>query len=142
MLPNLSSFTNIYARLNLYRGGKLNGITLVHDQQLELDNILQNAKDAVESLNHNADLMITPYADYRFKEQATLEFAQSHNITGIQLADIVAGASMRYFRDIKNRSSISPELREAMQNLISVSNGKTGYGIMQVVATPDVINTT
>ena len=32
MLPNLSSFTNIYARINLFRRRKLTDVHLVHDQ--------------------------------------------------------------------------------------------------------------
>ncbi|QXI25874.1 hypothetical protein [Pseudomonas vanderleydeniana] len=39
MLPNLTSFTSIYARMNRYYGRRLAGIRVVHDQQLEVENI-------------------------------------------------------------------------------------------------------
>ncbi|MFJ5317521.1 DUF3800 domain-containing protein [Pectobacterium versatile] len=140
MLPNLTSFTNIYARINRYYGHRLANIRLVHDQQLEVENILRQNKEAAESLHSIASLPYTPNSDYRFEEKATFEFAMSHETIGIQLADIVAGAIMRFFRDVNAGSSISPELSDAVMRIISKWDGSSGCGLNQVVPTNNVIN--
>jgi len=138
MLPNLTSFTNIYARLNLYFGQKLQGIHIVHDQQLEIDEILQSSKLAAEQIGQHGEQPYTPRSNFSFKEMATFAFAQSHEGIGLQVADVVAGAVMRYFRD--GPQALHADLALAVENLIDASDGRTGYGINQVVATSDVRN--
>ncbi|HEP9943544.1 TPA: DUF3800 domain-containing protein [Pseudomonas aeruginosa] len=138
MLPNLTSFTSIYARMNRYYGRRLAGIRLVHDQQFEVESILRRGKAAAENLSSTMDLPYTPQSDYRFEEEASIDFAQSHEAIGVQLADIVAGATMRFFRDTDAGTPISNELREAMMRLISEGDERTGYGLNQVVPTANV----
>lgn len=138
MLPNLTSFTSIYARMNRYYGRRLAGIRLVHDQQFEVESILRQGKAAAENLSSTMDLPYTPQSDYRFEEEASIDFAQSHEAIGVQLADIVAGATMRFFRDTDAGTPISNELREAMMRLISEGDERTGYGLNQVVPTANV----
>lgn len=58
MLPNLTSFTSIYARMNRYYGHRLAGIHLVHDQQLEIEGILRGGKATAEQLSRTMDLPI------------------------------------------------------------------------------------
>jgi len=140
MLPNLTSFTSIYARMNRYYGRRLAGIRLVHDQQLEVENILRQGKAAAENLSETMDLPYTPQSDYRFEEKASIDFAQSHEAIGVQLADIVAGATMRLFRDTDAGMPVSSELREAVMRLISEGDERTGYGLNQVVPTANVRN--
>lgn len=137
MLPNLTSFTNIYARLNHYFKRNLKGFHIVHDQQLEIEDILQLGKATAESLKHASKISYTPHSDYVFENSATFAFAQSHAGVGVQLADIVAGAVMRYFRDSRH-SVVDPILAQAVERLIASSDPRTSYGINQVVATRDV----
>lgn len=141
MLPNLTSFTSIYARMNRYYSRRLAGIRLVHDQQLEVENILRQGKMTAENLSHTVDLPYTPQSDYRFEEEASIEFAQSHEAIGVQLADIVAGTVMRYFRDTDAGTPVSSELREAIMRLIDEGDERRGYGLNQVVATANVRHT-
>ncbi|MDF6480675.1 hypothetical protein NLO56_24940, partial [Escherichia coli] len=54
MLPNLSSLTNIYARINRHYKRDLSAIELVHDEQLQYDQILTNNKQAAEALGEHA----------------------------------------------------------------------------------------
>lgn len=138
MLPNLTSFTSIYARVNRYYSRRLTGIRLVHDRQLEVENILRQGKMTAENLSRSMDLPYTPQSDYRFGEEASIEFAQSHEAIGVQLADIVAGTVMRYFRDTDAGTPVSSELREAMMRLIDEGDERRGYGLNQVVATANV----
>ncbi len=132
MLPNLTSFTNVYARLNLYYGRKLKGVRIVHDQQLEVEDILRLGKVTAEGLREADSIPYTPHSDFLFAETASFEFAQSHEAIGIQLADVVAGTVMRYFRD-SPRTVIDPDLDRVMRRLIGESDKLTGYGINQVV---------
>ncbi len=133
MLPNLTSFTNIYARLNLFYGRKINGVHLAHDQQLELDDIIQRGKTSTEMLQETAVNCYTPHSDFIFEQIAKLYFVQSHESIGIQLADVVAGTVMRYFRDSLLHKSMNVDLSRAIKMMINGSDGRTGYGINQVV---------
>lgn len=136
MLPNLSSLTNLYARINLFHQRKLARITMVHDQQLQLDVILENAKRAVENFQGEA---FTPYSDYHFKEAAGLEFAASDRNLGIQCADVLAGTVMRYFRDRFTGVASSPEIETIMRKMLGGIDSKTSFGIIQVVPSRMVI---
>lgn len=125
MLPNQTSFSNIYARVNLYYGRNLSKIRLVHDQQFEVEPILRRTKETAERLASMGPLPYTRHSDYRFKEVASIDFAQSHEDVGVQLADIVAGMTMRYFRDLDAGSQVSSELHEAMMRFIGEgTNGR------------------
>jgi len=137
MLPNLTSFTNIYARLNRYCERNLNDVHIVHDQQFEIEDILRLGKAAAESLTQMNGLPYTPHSDFVFENSAAFTFAQSHDGVGIQLADIVAGAVMRYFRD-NQRSMANPILAQAVRRLIGSFDPNTSCGVNQVVATWDV----
>lgn len=137
MLPNLTSFTNIYARLNRYSERNLNGIHIVHDQQLEIEDILHLGKATAESLTQASKLPYTPNSDYVFENAATFTFAQSHEGVGVQLADIVAGAVMRYFRDYRH-SAPETILTQAVKRLIANFDPRTSCGVNLVVATRDV----
>ncbi|MDY0956250.1 DUF3800 domain-containing protein [Stenotrophomonas rhizophila] len=140
MLPNLTSFTNIYARINRYYGRGLRQIKLIHDQQLELEDILRNGKISAESLGKGTALPFAPSSDYCFDEQAALHFAHSHEERGIQLADVVAGATMRFFRDAQSGAPIAAEIKDALRKLISAGDERRGLGLNQVVPTQHVLN--
>jgi hypothetical protein len=134
MLPNLSSFTNIYARINLFRHGRLADVKLVHDEQLELDDILRESKRAAETIRQSGLKPFTPHADYQFNEAATLEFVKSHECPGIQAADVVAGALMRFYRDrLRGDTSGSTKVDRAVRRLVFESDSYTGIGVNQVM---------
>lgn len=134
MLPNLSSFTNIYARINLFRKGRLTGVRLVHDEQFELENIILDSKRTAESIKDAKIKPFTPHSDYLFSESASLEFVQSHESVGIQLADVVAGAVMRFYRDrLRGSVAYPPETAAVIRKLLQRSDESTGIGVNQVV---------
>jgi len=130
MLPNQSSFANICARINLFRGGDMAGVRLVHDQQLEVAKILRDTKEKLEMLKDTAFRPFTPSADYLITSKATLEFGVSHEQFGIQIADVIAGATMRYFRDEMRRpQEVHPALKHAMKAVLRLSNSDSGWGV-------------
>ena len=75
VLPNLSAFANIYARINLYEKGRLADVHLIHDEQLQFDEILEISKRSAEALREGAAEMFTPHSDFDFRESASLSFA-------------------------------------------------------------------
>lgn len=136
MFPNLTSFTNIYARINYFCKRRLEGVRIVHDQQLELDQILRDAKLSAEVMKDSGNVPHVPFADYHFDEFASLEFAHSHDSVGIQIADVLAGATMRYYRSLHAEPTTnSPEIARAMKALRDSGNPRTGHGLNQVVPT-------
>ncbi|SAK40118.1 DUF3800 domain-containing protein [Caballeronia ptereochthonis] len=136
MLPNLTSLTNIYARVNYFLKRQLAGVRIVHDQQLELEHILRQAKLDAEALKEVGEVPYVPFADYHFTHSACMEFSHSHESLGIQVADVMAGTIMRYFRSLQtDPSAIAPEISRAMKALRDSGNPRTGHGLNQVVPT-------
>jgi hypothetical protein len=135
MLPHLSSLTNIYARINLFRQRKLAGVRLIHDEQLEFENILRDAKRDAESVIKDTKIKpFTPHSDFMFIESAMLEFATSHESVGIQVADVIAGTVMRFYRDrLRGNAAKSLVTTEAVRKLLRRSDASTGIGVNQVV---------
>lgn len=138
--PNLSSFCNIYARINLFHGGNLSGVRIIHDEQKHLDKILEAAKQNTERLLKDGARVYTPHADYRFTQSAPLFFADSHRSIGIQTADMLAGLTMRYFKARAiDTKSISPQLAAAIDMLLDHSVPPKGMGLNLVVPSKSAI---
>lgn len=135
MLPNLSSLTNIYARINLHFQRDLSAIELVHDEQVQFDQILVDAKRAAETLGDQAANLFTPHADYSFAAGAPLAFAKSHSSLGLQLADVIAGFCMRYVKDwLSDPRLISAAAHETFARLCRLSDSGLVCGVNLVVA--------
>ncbi|CAJ0697023.1 MULTISPECIES: DUF3800 domain-containing protein [Ralstonia] len=134
MLPNLSSLTNIYARINRHYKRDLSAIELVHDEQLQYDQILTNNKQAAEALGEHAVNFFTPHADYKFSAAAPLTFAKSHDSIGLQLADVIAGFCMRYIKDwLCDPRGISDAAHATFERLRGLRDNGTVCGVNLVV---------
>jgi len=141
MLPNLTSFTHIYARINRYRQGRVGDVRIVHDVQLEIEDILREGKRLSEALRKLGEIPITPHADFRFEEAGSLEFGASHESSGIQTADVLAGAVMRFFRaHQKGDGAHAASLARGVAALLLVTDADTGRGLNQVVPTHNVLH--
>jgi hypothetical protein len=130
MLPNLTSFTNIYARINMFRRRQMSGVRLVHDEQLEVGEILRIGKASVEQMRDSEFRPFTPNADYVLDGGATLHFEASHDRLGIQIADVIAGAVMRYYRArLRAPHEIHPAIDRAAHSVLRRNNVSTGWGL-------------
>jgi hypothetical protein len=129
LLPNFASFTNIYARINLFLSGNLADCKIVHDEQAHFDEIIEVAKTQVEDVDTKESSYRPPFSDYDFKQAANLLFKASPESTGIQLADIVAGLSMRWYLSQLQGETISEVLEQAIAILLDHSNREKGIGI-------------
>jgi hypothetical protein len=141
LLPNLASLMNIYARINLFEGGNLSGIALIHDEQAHFDEILQSNKTIAESLGSRAASLYTPYSDFHFLESASLNFTRSVDSPGIQVADILAGFCMRYAKSVlQDSTGLLPAIYQCFHELICASRPDQGIGINQVMTSQQANN--
>ena len=136
MLPNLTSLTNVYARVNLRHRRRIDGVTLFHHQQDHFDNILRASKKEVERLAAAGDTIDVPNADYMFEEHAALTFVDSSS-PGVRAADLLAGFVMRYVRKVVygNAPPIS-EFTDVYHRLLLLSEPQEGLGV-NLVLSPD-----
>ena len=140
MLPSLTSLTNIYARINLYRNGATAGVTLLHDEQLHFEAILRDAKATLEWLAATNAAPRVRFADYKVIEDAALEFGRSQDHAGIQAADVLAGFVMRYVRDILvEKMPADPCAREAFHKIVGLGNPRRGLGVNFVMPTQNLL---
>jgi len=129
LLPNFSSFTNIYARTNLFLAGKLKGTRIFHDEQTHFDEIIADAKAQAESIKVDPSKFKLPYSDYSFQQFSELFFKASPDSTGIQLADIVAGLCMRWYQAHLQQDKDTNTLDQAINILFEYSNPPRGIGV-------------
>ena len=140
MLPSLTSLTNIYARVNLYRRGAMTGVTLLHDEQLHFEAILHDAKATLERLAATDAAPKVRFADYGVIKGAALEFGQSHDHAGIQAADVLAGFMMRYVRDVLlGTKPAGPGAQQAFHKIIGLGNPQRGLGVNFVMPTQKLL---
>jgi hypothetical protein len=135
VLPNLSAFTNIYARINLYEKGRLANVRLIHDEQLQFGGILQISKRSAEDLRERAAEMFTPHSNFHFRESASLRFASSTNSVGLQVADILAGFCMRYVKSsFTEQNHVRPIAHRTYDLLRRFTNPANGVGVNLVMS--------
>jgi hypothetical protein len=136
MLPNLTSLTNIYARVNLRHRRRIGGVTLFHDRQDHFDDILRASKAEAELLASAGHTMEVAHADYMFEEQAALTFVDSSS-PGVRAADLLAGFAMRYVRAVLyGNGPPNPEYTGVYHRLLLPSEPREGLGV-NLVLSPD-----
>lgn len=137
MLPNLSSFTNIYARINLFMNGDLSEVKIYHDEQAQFDQVIEVAKHDVENMPFDGTWFVSDSTNYKFEERADLFFKVSHESIGIQISDILAGFTRLYIEQIRNDQNIDNEIQKAHRILMTMNREELGLGINMVVSTQD-----
>lgn len=134
ILPNLSSFTNLYARINLAHRRQLSGVRLLHDEQRYYAHVLNHNKRAAEELAARGLAMGFRHADWNFETPAELTFADSRETPGVQVADVLAGFLMTHVRNALYRTHATPpEWRAFFGDLVDLSDPARGLG-MNIVA--------
>lgn len=130
MLPNLTCLTNIYARIKLSRPEGVDGITLVHDEQLQYGSVLADNKALMEDLARQGNAPSALFANYDLSGVADLRFAASTSEVCLQAADLLAGCAMRFARGaIARRRKPDPALRVAFFALLGLTDPSEGRGI-------------
>jgi len=134
MLPNLGSFANVYARINLYLEGNISKARIVHDEQAHFDDIIAANKQRMEKMDLD-NAVTTCAANYSFSEKALLEFSESYKHSSIQVADVLAGFAMRYMQEKIQGVTSSPEIVAAYDGILRMSDPHRGIGINLVTTT-------
>ncbi|MDB5577718.1 MAG: hypothetical protein JWR80_2894 [Bradyrhizobium sp.] len=134
MLPAFTAFTNVYARINKYRGGALAGVSLIHDDHMLYGPILIDAKAQMERLSVEDGLPAVRNADYRLREHAGLVFADSAATPGIQAADILGGFVMRFVRDLLYGQRPTPDRFRTMGTILALSSPPEARGLNFVMS--------
>ncbi|RRV55511.1 DUF3800 domain-containing protein [Pseudomonas sp. p99-361] len=131
ILPNYSSLTNIYARINHAHDGQIKRVKLVHDVQTQFDDILFSAKKAAEDATPERE--VSPIANYQFLQQAELSIARSEDSVGVQAADILIGFIVRYAQDrLVYKVEPAPDLSTAFHLMADAEDEAKGYGVNYV----------
>jgi hypothetical protein len=115
--------------MNLYLSGKLEGCRIFHDEQDHFDEIIAEAKFQAENAMVHPTNFKMPYSDYDFQKVADLFFKASPESTGIQLSDIVAGLSMRWYQAHLQEENDTKILDKAVELLLRHSDRGIGTGI-------------
>ncbi|HTQ13449.1 MAG TPA: DUF3800 domain-containing protein [Rhizomicrobium sp.] len=138
ILPNLSSFANIYGRINMLHESKVSDVTLVHDEQRQFERILRDGKTLAENLAARGGEFVLPHSNFRFTESAKLKFATSHESAGIQAADAIAGFIMRYVKAVLSLGRPDVPHSIAFDSLIRLSEPERGTGLNFVLSHADL----
>ena len=90
VLPYISSFYNLHARLNHLFQRNLSEVSMIHDNQSHFDEILKYYHSgAVENTNEESVTFDT--ADFVFLNSSSLQFQDDKGSIGLQVADLFAG---------------------------------------------------
>lgn len=130
ILPNLTSFTNIYARINRFAQKQVSGVTLFHDEQLQFGDILLQNKNLAEDLAQRGFKLPLKTADFEFLQASNLQFLRSHDSIRIQIADVLAGFIARYVQDaVWNAVPMCSDKVKIFNRLITTGDPSLGTGI-------------
>lgn len=94
LLPHVHSWSNIMAKVNKFHNSDISEVTFFHDQQDHFDDILMYCSEQMKG--SSAVNPFDPTTDFNIKGDISLEFPDSKKISGIQLADVLAGFISRY----------------------------------------------
>ncbi|GAA4773448.1 hypothetical protein GCM10023219_20880 [Stakelama sediminis] len=130
VLPNMTSFTHLYARINRYTRKQVSGVTLFHDEQLQFGDILQYAKTQTEKFAELDLSLPMQTADFDFSQAAELQFLRSHDSIGIQIADVLAGFIARYVQDaIWSGAAMHADKVAIFDRLVALGDRSHGTGV-------------
>ena len=140
MLPNLSSFTNIYARINLLHERAVEGITLVHDEQAQFDRVLESGNIATEKLLDLGAHLSLAHSDYGFEQQADSRiFAARLIVLASKWPMFWPGLSCVLFKAIwREMWACVTQYSEAFRLLLTFSDPRRGTGINFLLTNRDV----
>ncbi|WP_460169571.1 DUF3800 domain-containing protein [Campylobacter concisus] len=115
LLPQISSLTNLVARVN-YFNGNLEDINFIHDQQVHFDDMLSY------NVQKMLDIGETGYkftnSNFNIEKPVNITFdTDSKNNVGIQIADILSGFTMRYIQKRFKNEDMDSIYHEIFKNI-------------------------
>lgn len=120
VLPYISSFYNLHARLNYLFQRDLSEVSIVHDNQSHFDEILKYYhQSAVESTNKES--VTFDAADFVFLNSSSLEFQDDKGSIGLQVADLFAGLLNKSIPHLIFKSELLTDAENAVLHRIMAS---------------------
>lgn len=121
ILPHITSFTNIHARLNFYYNNDLSSISIIHDNQAHFDEIIEHYHKTAIKENDNVDKIFeNERANFSFTSITSLEFQDDKNQIGLQVADIFAGFTNKAVDYIINDEKyLTPEEYDVLLQILA-----------------------
>jgi hypothetical protein len=136
MLPHVSAFTNLYARVNLFSPAA-EVVHVVHDGHSHFAPMLTNYALSLESNDYEADLtklMPPGLGDWKFKPgKFTLTFEDSEASPGIQAADVLSRFLTRRMNAVINGSASDDDA--VVRTLWTMNRPDRGLGVNIVSTT-------
>ena len=115
LLPQISSLTNLVARVN-YFNGNLEDINFIHDQQVHFDNILSYNVEKMLDVGETGYKFTNSKFNIEKPVDITLD-ADSKDNVGIQIADILSGFTMRYMQKRFKNEDMDSIYHEIFENI-------------------------
>ena len=130
VLPNLTSFTHIYARINRFHEKQVSDVTLFHDEQLQFGDVLHQNKGLMEGFTTQDMKLPLKTADFEFSASAKLEFLHSHDSIGIQIADVIAGFVARYIQNaVWGEMAMVADRKAIFNRVVTTGERERGTGV-------------
>ena len=115
LLPQISSLTNLVARVN-YFNGNLEDINFIHDQQVHFDNILSYNVEKMLDVGETGYKFTN--SNFNIEKPVDITFdADSKDNVGIQIADILSGFTMRYMQKRFKNEDMDSIYNEIFENI-------------------------
>lgn len=134
LLPNIPSFTNIYARVNRYTEGEMTNVHFIHDEQVHFDDIIYKNKILAEGLKEKGEAFSFQHADYNFREISNLQFQRSEDALGIQVADVLIGFLCRFiYQRVWTPDDVGIDQISTFEAMKAFQLKRSGIGINYVV---------
>ncbi|EHR1015717.1 DUF3800 domain-containing protein [Vibrio parahaemolyticus] len=123
LLPHVHCWFNIMAKVNKHHKGDMSDVAFFHDQQDHFDDILVYCTEQVR--NFSGENQFDPTTDFNIKDEISIHFPDSKKVSGVQLADVLAGFMSRYVMDfIYNDDVIDDVYHDVFAKLLESYNPK------------------
>jgi len=136
LLPNYNALTGLLARAEKYRNiSKLGHLSITHDEQKQFDVIFQSALNGMKSSNTDElvkNTKVNDIAIYDIGADTRLEFLESKSSVFLQIADVIAGFTMRFWADFiaKNYSTTDHYLNTFNKLVYPIDNSPEGINFV------------
>lgn len=132
-LPNITCFTNLYARINLINNQKLCNVKIVHDEQSHFEHLINQYHS--DLINQQSGPFVFENANFDFPEKSELVFENSTNNIGIQVADLVCGVCSRFAKDyLEEKTENIKKWKKSIKDIVLQREKCNGLGVNIVMA--------
>lgn len=134
---NLTSFSNIYGRLNAYISDENENIDIIHDKQDQFDNLLNEYSNIIRESKSDIQDVLPSYSplDYLSEREFSLVFSNDKEHTELQIADLIAGYMMRIVKTLSSNSEISSQQRKIARLFLNQNKKNKVLGVNFVAPT-------